>query len=64
MRPRGLLRGAGQTSPVQRGLSLVIPVCLQQDKGSCLFLLHSQGLEPPRPPCTVPTFGCLHIPAC
>lgn len=32
-RPWGLLSGAGPMSPVQRGLSSVIPVCLQQDKG-------------------------------
>lgn len=32
-RPWGLLRGAGPMSPVQMGLSSVIPVCLQQDKG-------------------------------
>lgn len=33
VRPWGLLRGAGPTSPMQRGLSSVIPVCLKQDKG-------------------------------
>lgn len=33
MRPWGLLRGAGPMNPMQRGLSLVIPVCLQQNEG-------------------------------
>lgn len=64
-RPWGLLRGAGPMSPVCRGDSprSSLSAC-SRTRGSCLYPLHSQGLEPPQPPCTAPTFGCLHIPAC
>lgn len=56
----GLIQG-----PPSRGAYPWSPLsACSTTRGSCLFLLHSQGLEPPQPPCTAPTFGCLHIPAC